>query len=81
MSLFQESILSRGLRVIHNVEDKMVDTINISIGYLAMLGAELFVKLKMTNDSLQTLNQNQVSYSRKVLITFSDNQFDPFSPS
>ena len=53
----------RGLRVMRNVEDKMCDTVDISIRYSAVLGAKLFAKLEMTNDSLQTLDQNQVSYS------------------
>ena len=66
LSLFQESILSRGLRAMHDVEDKMCDTVDVVIGYLAVLGAELFSELEMTNDSLQRLDQNQVSYSRKV---------------
>ena len=63
LSPFQESILSRGLRAMHDVEDKMCDTVNIAIGYSAVLGAEL---VEMTNNSLQRLDQNQVSYSRKV---------------
>ena len=67
LSLFQELFLSRGLRAIHDVEDKMCDTIDIAIGYSAVLGAELFSEVEMTNDSLQRLDQNQVSYSRKVL--------------
>ena len=66
LSSFQESILSRGLRAIHDVKDKMCDTINITIGYLAVLGAELFSEVEMTNDSLQRLDQNQVLYSKKV---------------
>ena len=66
LSPFQESILSRGLRAMHDVEDKMCDTVDVAIGYLAVLGAELFSELEMTNDSLQRLDQNQVSYSRKV---------------
>ena len=72
LSPFQESILLRGLRVIHDVEDKMCNTIDISIGYSAVLRAKLFAEVEMTNDCLQRLDQNQVSYSRKVL-------FDPLS--
>ena len=51
----------------HDVEDKMCDTVDISIGYSAVLGAKLFSEVEMTNDSLQRLDQNQVLYSRKVL--------------
>ena len=67
LSPFQESILSRGLREVHDVEDKMCNTVNIAIGYSAVLGAKLFSKVEMTNDCLQRLDQNQVSYSREVL--------------
>ena len=66
LSPFQESILSRGLRVMHDVKDKMCDTVNVAIGYSAVLGAELFSEVEMTNDCLQRLDQNQVSYSKKV---------------
>ena len=59
LSPFQESFLSRGLRAMHNVEDKMCDTINVSIGYSAVLGAKLFAKVEMANDCLQRLDQTK----------------------
>ena len=66
LSPFQESILSRGLRAMHDVEDKMCNTVDIAIGYSAVLGAKLFAEVETTNNILQRLDQNQVSYSRKV---------------
>ena len=66
LSPFQELILLRGLRVVHDVEDKMCDTVDVAIGYSAVFGAELFSEVEMANDSLQRFDQNQVSYSRKV---------------
>ena len=50
----------------------MCDTVNIAMGYSAVLGAESFASLDMTDNSLRALDQVQVKQSQKVL-------FDPLS--
>ena len=47
----------KGVEGMHDVEEKMCNTVNISIGYSAVLGAKLFAKVEMTNNCLQRLDQ------------------------
>ena len=65
---FQEAFLSCGLHDIHDLADNIVFPVDMLMGYLAILGVELFAELQKTNKVVEEVDKWTTFVENKVIL-------------